>query len=108
MTLRLTDWCIVFLLLLLVFGGRSYVDGPRDIVVVEETADRTPEYAALWTQLQTELPDHRVQILEVDSQFAPDTQGVKLPAIIISDPAGNEVYRGTCPTTLDAVRRLIE
>tara|TARA_R100000808_G_C2153609_1_gene164002 strand:+ start:5251 stop:5538 length:288 start_codon:yes stop_codon:yes gene_type:complete len=94
--------------LVLVFGGGPTVStGPSAaLTVVEETADREPAQAALWTQLQTSLPDHHVKILDKDDPYAPEVDG-NLPVIIIYDAEKREIYHGPCPKTLAGVKELL-
>ena len=106
--MRVIDWCIVVLILLLVFGGGPIVSGgpSTDITIVEETAERSPAQAALWTQLQTQLPNYQVKILAKDSELAPKTSG-ELPVIMIFDAEGNEKHQGPCPKTLEGIKELL-
>lgn len=76
--------------------------------VVEESADRTPELAALladpfWQTVQFRLFDD-------DTPEAADIVkalgSTKLPALLLIDAAGKVTFKGELPKTVDEVKKL--
>lgn len=86
--------------------------GPRDVVILEETEQRTPEYAKTFIDLATHQvsKEHNIQILDDDlsSPIVEKLKGVtaERPAIFIS-VSDRLLYSGKCPAGVEAVNALI-
>lgn len=102
-------------------------DGPRQILIVHESLDRTPEVAAIFTALRAGEPakyiadnGHTLAILDDDTgnpdgapaeilakhKAAIDLAG--LPCVLIIDPAGKVLGSSKLPESADGVIELLK
>lgn len=81
------------------------------VLVVEETAERTPEVAAVLLDPWWKSSGIKFRIYDKDMPEAADAVkavgAIKLPAVVITDKAGNVLRKGELPRTIDAVRRFV-
>lgn len=86
--------------------------GPRTVTILEETDERTPEYAAMFTALPGHqmAKEHRIVVLDDDLDTPLvnrlETLTSERPAVFIE--AGDKVlYSGKCPLGVEALNALV-
>jgi hypothetical protein len=98
------------------------VEGPRKVLIVNETLDRTPEVAAIFTQLRAGesakyLADKKHELLILDDDAStPDGKAVELldkhrdafaatglPCVLVIHPDGRVLGAAKLPQTADGV-----
>jgi len=81
------------------------IPGKRKVIILEETSDRTPAQAAIITSPKLrsylESKGHPLKVTDVDNVPTENVPRSPLPLLIIEDGAGNPIYSGALPATVE-------
>lgn len=86
--------------------------GPRQVVIIEESGDRSPERAALLQRARQEFERCWVEDCDTPSDafrpYVDRTERSELPKLFITDSLGMVLHEGPLPSDWDALRALVE